>query len=80
MNYQGIINRGKSGHEYKYFENSTIMLLNLLRKLEPTKISIAGLDGFDTSVNNYIEQTFQNDRHVADFAEMNEEIQDILDT
>lgn len=80
VNYQGIINRGESGHEFKYFENSTIMLLNLLKKLEPSQISIAGFDGFDISINNYIDQSFQNDRHVSDFTEMNEEIQDMLDT
>lgn len=34
-------------------DNSTIMLLNLLLKLSPNKIYIAGLDGYSTSGNNY---------------------------
>lgn len=41
VNYQSLINRG-----YKYFENSTIMLLSLLKRINPSKIVIAGFDGF----------------------------------
>lgn len=74
VNYHSLINRG-----YKYFENSTIMLLNLLKRLEVTKISIAGFDGFDAEKSsNYADETFQNDRHIEEFDALNEEIASML--
>lgn len=74
VNYHSLINRG-----YKYFENTTIMLLNLLKRLEVSKISIAGFDGFDAGKSsNYADDTFQNDRHVAEFDALNEEISKML--
>lgn len=70
MNYHSLINRG-----YKYFENSTIMLLNLLKRINPSKITIAGFDGFsEESDKNYSDKSFQNERHVNEFALLNEEI------
>lgn len=70
VNYHGLINRG-----YKYFENSTIMLLNLLKKVETSKIFIAGFDGFDLEKSsNYSDDSFQNDRHVDEFENLNREI------
>ena len=70
VNYHSIINRG-----YKYFENSTIMLLNLLRRLDVKKISIAGFDGFELDKEcNYSDDSFQNDRHIAEFDELNREL------
>lgn len=74
VNYHSLINRG-----YKYFENSTIMLLNLLKRLEVSKISIAGFDGFETSKeSNYTDASFQNDRHIAEFDSLNSEIESML--
>lgn len=74
VNYHSLINRG-----YKYFENSTIMLLNLLKRLEITGISIAGFDGFDAGKSsNYTDETFQNDRHIVEFDALNEEIASML--
>lgn len=74
INYHSLINRG-----YKYFENSTIMLLNLLKRLEVNMISIAGFDGFDENVsNNYMDASFQNERHVEDFALLNKEIKQMF--
>ena len=70
INYHSIINRG-----YKYFENSAIMLFNLLKRLNPSKISIVGFDGFnDKYDDNYSDITFQNDRHTNEFALLNKEI------
>lgn len=70
VNYHGLINRG-----YKYFENSTIMLLKLLKKVGVSKISIAGLDGFESDkASNYSDDSFQNDRHRSEFEELNKEI------
>ena len=70
VNYHSLINRG-----YKYFENSTIMLLNLLKKVEVSKISIAGFDGFESDkTSNYSDESFQNDRHLSEFEDLNKEI------
>lgn len=70
VNYASLINRG-----YKYFENSTIMLLNLLKRLEVNKIAIAGFDGFEYKKdNNYADESFQNYRHIEEFENLNIEI------
>ncbi len=70
VNYHSLINRG-----YKYFDNSTIMLLNLMKSLNPQKITIAGFDGFRTDiVQNYADSSFQNNRHIAEFGTINTEV------
>ena len=70
VNYHSLINR-----VYKYFENSTIMLFNLLKRVNPQKITIAGFDGFSEDVkNNYSDESFQNDRHISEFSALNDEI------
>lgn len=75
VNYHSLINRG-----YKYFENSTIMLLNLLKRIEVSKISLAGFDGFETDKkSNYADDSFQNDRHRSEFDDLNKEIESMLD-
>lgn len=74
VNYHSLINRG-----YKYFENSTIMLLNLLKRVNPAKITIAGFDGFDiNSTKNYVDSSYQNERHVDEFETLNDEISIML--
>lgn len=74
VNYHSLINRG-----YKYFENSTIMLLNLLKRIEVSKISLAGFDGFESDkVSNYADESFQNDRHRSEFVDLNKEIAAML--
>ena len=70
VNYHSLINRG-----YKYFENSTIMLFNLLKRVNPSRITIAGFDGFDVEKDcNYTDDTFQNKRHIEEFDNLNAEI------
>jgi len=70
VNYHSLINRG-----YKYFENSTIMLLNLLKRVSPSAITIAGFDGFDVNnEKNYVDSSYQNERHVDEFETLNKEI------
>ena len=61
------------------------MLLNLLKRIQPLQISIAGFDGFSESINeNYADETYQNQRHAHEFAELNKEIaimfNDIVET
>ncbi len=75
VNYHSLINRG-----YKYFENSTIMLLNLLKRVNPIKIAIAGFDGFDEETKeNYTDDSFQNERHIGEFSTLNKEITSMFD-
>lgn len=70
VNYHSLINRG-----YKYFENSTIMLLKLLKRINLKKITLAGFDGFDEKmIANYTDSSFQNERHVSEFDILNREI------
>ncbi len=74
VNYHSLINRG-----YKYFENSTMMLFNLLKRLSPSKIAIAGFDGFSKeSKDNYFDASFQNDRHAYQFESLNQEIMEMF--
>ena len=80
VNYHSLINRG-----YKNFENSSVMLLNLLKRVNPSKITLAGFDGFSTAnETNFLDASFQNDRHKDEFEEINMEISamvnEIIDT
>ena len=69
-NYASLINR-----HYKYFENSTFMLFNLLERIGVSCISLAGFDGFNIdNKTNYSDESFQNDRYIDRFGEMNYEI------
>ena len=73
VNYHSLINRG-----YKYFENSAIMVLNLLKRIEAKEITIAGFDGFEIEKRtNYADDSFQNDRHIDEFNKLNQEIKDM---
>lgn len=70
VNYHSLINRG-----YKYFENSTMMLLNLLKRVGASKIAFAGFDGFEKSEEtNYVNTSFQNERHKVEFEDLNREL------
>ena len=71
VNYYGLINR-----DFKFFDNSTIMLLNLLKKTVPKRILLAGFDGFSSMIeDNFVDKSFQNDRHNTDlFDFVNREI------
>lgn len=74
VNYHSIINRG-----YKYFENSTIMLLSLLKRVNPRKVTLAGFDGFEVyAETNYTDNSFQNERHISEFEELNDELMNMF--
>lgn len=74
VNYHSLINHG-----YKYFENSTIMLLNLLKRIEVKEIAVAGFDGFETGKkDNYYDSSFENDRYIAEFDAVNADIESML--
>jgi 4-hydroxy 2-oxovalerate aldolase len=70
VNYEGLINR-----EGVYFDNSTIMLLNLLRKLEVKKLAIAGFDGFTLGAeSSYMQGAYQSKRHESEYEALNKEL------
>jgi 4-hydroxy 2-oxovalerate aldolase len=66
VNYNSLIDRG-----YKYFDNSAVILLNLLRNIGVESIYIAGLDGFEKgALENYYSSgyvTYSNDRDNEQF-------------
>lgn len=75
VNYYDLINKG-----YKYFENSTMMLLYLLRRIGVEEIYLAGFDGFCSNLSdNYIDDSFQNDRHKGEFDQINREVSDMVE-
>lgn len=74
VDYHKLICQG-----FKYFDNSAIMCLNLLDILGVTQLAIAGFDGFDLhKENNYIDESFVNDRCVDEYDEVNDEIYSML--
>jgi 4-hydroxy 2-oxovalerate aldolase len=75
VNYRGLISEGT-----KNFDNSTIMLLNLLRNIGAEEIMIAGLDGYERNVGeSYSDELFShNFENGADADEVNEMLRVML--
>lgn len=74
INYHSLINRG-----YKYFENSTVMLLNLLKRVGAKKIAIAGFDGYSADEKIYFDDSYVTDMEVKEFGRLNDEITDMVE-
>lgn len=60
------------------YDNSTIMLLNLLKILGVKEIKIAGFDGLKEKKRNYIDDTFPNEKRSMSYKEINKEIKKLL--
>ncbi len=60
------------------FDNSAIMLLNLLNILFPTKIVLAGFDGLNDKKDNYVKGTCPNIVNNLNYQEFNHEISELL--
>lgn len=74
VNYNSLINRG-----YKYFDNSTIMLLNLLRNVGCEDISIAGFDGFKSNgKRNYFNEIYNVHMTESEYSQINSELEKML--
>lgn len=70
INYTNCI--AESGN---YFDNSTLMLLNLLANCDVSRIGIAGMDGFEKNVTNYFNE-FNVERRLEDqFDSINRELE-----
>ena len=63
----------------RLYDNSTIMLLNLLKKAEPSKIFIAGFDGLRQQQENYVDNSFLNIHHTMSIDEINEEVKKLFE-
>lgn len=74
VNYESLISR-----ENDDFDNTMIMLLNLLKKLNINKIQIAGFDGFSSDSSNYYEENkFGEERFVKRYEQMNRNMKNML--
>ncbi len=73
VDYNGVIDHG-----LKYFDNSTIMLLNLLLKAGVERFAIAGLDGFDEKEQNYFSESYNISRYTDDYAQINSDLKCFL--
>lgn len=58
-----------------YFDNSTLMLLNLLRQLHVKKIRIAGMDGFYPGGPNYFNEDYIEKKCEPQFEAINRELE-----
>ena len=73
VNYHSLINRG-----YKLFNNSMIMLLNLLKQIGAKQIVIAGMDGFSKESANYFDPLLNVERLAPQLDDINDEIREML--
>lgn len=62
----------------RLYDNSTIMLLNLLKKLEISRIAIAGFDGLKENGDNYINPAFPNKSTEMSVTETNKEVRKLF--
>ena len=60
------------------YDNSTMMLLNLLKKLQVSKITLAGFDGFKVDEENYIDNTFPDMGDRSIIKKKNDEVKSLL--
>lgn len=69
VDYSALINE-----EDVLYDNSTIMLLNLLKKLYVKEIYLAGFDGLRENAENYVNASFPNKRGDMTLADTNKEV------
>ena len=69
VNYNNLISYG-----LRYFDNSSIMLLNLLLRVGKQSFAIAGLDGFDYNAENYYSTDYNLSRYEDDYEQINNDL------
>ena len=77
VNFLNLIKVGN----WEHLDNSTFMLLRLLDKLQPSKIAIAGLDGYDFEQiehSNYATKELEITKFMENSKLINEEISEML--
>lgn len=73
INYSKVIEVG-----YKHFDNSTIMLLNLLKRVGVKQVYVAGVDGFVKGTSNYFCSDLDYKRDTEKYLELNGEMESML--
>lgn len=74
MNYENLIDRGNED-----FDNSSIMLLNLLKRIGVCKFAVAGFDGYNRNAENYFdEDRFEGSRFESKYASITENMRTML--
>lgn len=73
INYSKVIDVG-----FKYFDNSTIMLLNLLKRLNVKEIYLAGVDGYTNNSSNYFDEGLDYNRDTDKYIDLNMEMEAML--
>ncbi|MCI8375105.1 MAG: hypothetical protein HFI29_06680 [Lachnospiraceae bacterium] len=73
VNYNGLVKRG-----VKYFDNSVIILLNLLKKVGFEQIVFAGFDGFEEGKKNYIDASYESNRYEKNYNQINNDLTILL--
>lgn len=73
VDYAGLIMENSD-----LYDNSTIMLLNLLKKLQVKEIILAGFDGLKQNEDNYVDDTFPNQNKGVDVNEINKEVKKMI--
>lgn len=73
INYSKVIEVG-----FKHFDNSTIMLLNLLKRIGVKNTYIAGVDGFVKGELNYFSSDLDYRRDTEKYLELNKEMETML--
>ena len=74
FNYNSLINRG-----IKYFDNSAVMLLNILRNAGCENITIAGFDGFsEEAKDNFAYGMYNPNVQESEFDHLNADIAKLL--
>jgi len=74
VDYSGLI-----AEESTLCDNSTIMLLNLLKKIHVKSITLAGFDGLKENEENYVDKTFPNRKTDISITETNKEVKRLLE-
>lgn len=73
VDYNGLINR-----RLKYYDNSTVMLFNLLLKVGKDRFAVAGFDGFDRNADNFYDSGYNAGRYEDDYDLINSDIETFL--
>lgn len=61
------------------YDNSTIMLLNLLKKLNVSKVNLAGFDGLKENEENYVDADYPDVNNVMTIKETNKEVRKLYE-
>lgn len=69
VNYNGLVKRG-----VQYFDNSVVILLNLLKKTGFGQITFAGFDGFEEGKKNYIDPAYESNRYEKNYNQINNDL------